>query len=313
MNKRKGTILLLILFLAAAAATASAQERVGRKTASQSKVTGTAQAQAQAALRSGQAAIFLRNGDLVVDRIVDISSTRLVLETAASGEFPLRDIWMINYVDQSWNYPDERNRIDNNGHYVFLKDGNIASGRIVDMSSERMVYQFEAGGEVAANQILRIYFTPQVPSSLENQAAADGTTRGATRGGTSGTTRGTTGGTTGGAPGGAARGMTRGTIGGVTGGTAGNVSGIYQTMSDSRGAKLQLDSDGRAILTFADGGRRRSLTGQWALKRGDDAIVVVELGSGGDTQTLTFGRDGDLLIGIVYDKAAFGDLRLRRQ
>jgi len=56
-------------------------------------------------MKSGEAAIFFKSGDWIIDKVLDISSERLVLETEKSGEFPLRDIWMINFIDEGWDFP----------------------------------------------------------------------------------------------------------------------------------------------------------------------------------------------------------------
>ncbi len=117
-------------------------------------------------LRSGETAIYLRNGDLIIDRILDISSARLVLETENNGEFPLRNLWMINFVNDQWNFPDERNQIENADHYVFLKDGGITSGKIVDLSSENRMFDLDSGEKIAFGRVRRIYFSKNVPQAL---------------------------------------------------------------------------------------------------------------------------------------------------
>jgi len=117
-------------------------------------------------LRSGEAAIYFKSGDLIIDKVVDISSTRLVLETENNGEFPLRDLWMINFVTEEWNFPDERNLIETNDHYVFLRNGDVSSGRIVDFSSEQRVFEFETGEKFPIGQVRRIYFSKTVPRGL---------------------------------------------------------------------------------------------------------------------------------------------------
>jgi len=122
------------------------------------------------ALRSGETAIYMKSGDLLIDRINDISSTRVVLETANNGEIPLRDVWMINFVNDKWDFPEERNQLETNDHYVFLKNGSVSSGRINDFSSDRRVFQFESGEEFPIGQIRRIYFAKRVPGSLVDQA-----------------------------------------------------------------------------------------------------------------------------------------------
>jgi hypothetical protein len=119
------------------------------------------------ALRSGAAAIYFKSGDVIIDKIVDISSARLALETENNGEFPLRDLWMINFIDEGWNFPNERNLLETNEHYVFLRSGVVSSGRIVDFSSEQRVFEFETGEKFPIGQVRRIYFAKAVPRSLQ--------------------------------------------------------------------------------------------------------------------------------------------------
>jgi len=129
---------------------------------------------AQTRMRSGEATIFLKSGDLIIDKIIDISSERLVLETANSGEFPLRDIWMINFIDEGWDFPAERDQIATADHYIFLRNEGVSAGRIVDFSSDRRVFQFEGGEEVPIGQVRRIYFAKNVPSSLSGGGQGGG-------------------------------------------------------------------------------------------------------------------------------------------
>ncbi len=128
----------------------------------------------QTRMRSGEATIILKSGDLIIDKIIDISSERLVLETANSGEFPLRDIWMINFIDEGWDIPAERDQIATADHYIFLRNEGVSAGRIVDFSSERRVFQFEGGEEVPIGQVRRIYFAKNVPGSLSRGGQGGG-------------------------------------------------------------------------------------------------------------------------------------------
>ena len=124
----------------------------------------------QPRMRSGEATIYLKSGDSIIDKIIDISSERLVLETANSGEIPLRDIWMINFIDEGWDFPAERNQIATADHYVFLRNEGVSAGRIVDFSSDRRVFQFESGEEFPIGQVRRLYFAKDVPGSLAGKA-----------------------------------------------------------------------------------------------------------------------------------------------
>jgi hypothetical protein len=137
-------------------------------------VAGLVAAAGQTRMRSGEATIYLKSGDPVIDKIIDISSERLVLETENNGEFPLRDIWMINFIDDAWDFPQERDQLDARSHFVFLRNGGVSAGRIVDFSSERRVFEFEGGEEFPIGQVRRIYFTRNVPASLKGGGGQGG-------------------------------------------------------------------------------------------------------------------------------------------
>jgi hypothetical protein len=117
-------------------------------------------------LQPGEVAVFLKSGDRIIDKIVEISSVRLALATERNGEFPLRDLWMINFVNDGRDFPKERNFIETNDHYVFLKNGDVSSGRIVAFSRERRVFQFESGEEFPIGEVQRIYFSKNVPRGI---------------------------------------------------------------------------------------------------------------------------------------------------
>lgn len=117
-------------------------------------------------LRAGEQAIFLKNGDTVIGAIVDINSERLVLELKDGTNIPLRDIWMVNFVNDQWNFPQERNLIETNEHYVFLKSGDVSSGRIVDFSGEPRNFEFATGEKYPIGAVRRIYFAKAVPRGL---------------------------------------------------------------------------------------------------------------------------------------------------
>ena len=231
-------------------------------------------ASASAQLRSGEAAIFFRSGDVIIDRVVDISSTRLVLQTANSGEFQLREVWMINY-DRQAGLPGERDEVETDEHYVFLKNGRrhlrpdhrlqLGSARLP--ASERATRSPRAASAACTSP-------SACPSACRTRAAR--ATRAAGWGGQCGPR---------------------------------HLSGRVQQPQ----RRVPLDEGGGARLMFNDGGQRRTMNGSWSLKRGEEAIVVVNVGTAASRQTMTFGRDGQLLIGIVYDKDLLGALRMRRQ
>ena len=117
-------------------------------------------------LRQGEQALFLRSGDMVVGTIVDLDAERLVFNLKAGSPIALRDVWMINFVTEEWNFPQERNLIETNEHYIYLKSGDVASGRIVELNAEKRVFKFETGEEFPFAQVRRIYFSKNVPRGL---------------------------------------------------------------------------------------------------------------------------------------------------
>jgi hypothetical protein len=126
-------------------------------------------------LEAGKAAIFMRGGEMIVGEVVDISSTRLVLQLKDGREFALDRIWMINFISTGWNFPEERKKLENNEHYLFFKNDQITSGRITDFSSTRRVFQFDTKEEVPIGRVRRIYFTNQLPPAYMSLLGEEGT------------------------------------------------------------------------------------------------------------------------------------------
>lgn len=352
--RMKSLFLAGILVLAAAAAWAQVRPPVSTRPGTKDRTadTGAAATPAQALqLRPGEAALYLRTGEVVIDKIVDISSTRLVVETAKSGEFGLGDVWMINYEASGWSYPAEFERLGNHVHTIFTKDGRMLEGQVVDFSSTRLAYQFESGEEVPAGDITRIYFTSLVPASLRarSSAGAGSPITGRDAAGSTGRTR-TDGRIAGGGDaraGGAGtaaagqgaadragRGQVEGRPGGRTegreleAGPGGRESGLdprrllagtWAAVASgaenrrARGFQLQLEPDGTAQMSVRTAwGRSRKLAGRWSVDRGREGNVTVELDNASGPEILVFSRDGELLVGRTDNRNAYGALRLRR-
>ncbi|MBN1939331.1 MAG: hypothetical protein JW843_07085 [Candidatus Aminicenantes bacterium] len=121
-------------------------------------------------LRAGEIAIWSGGGIRVIDNIIGISSTRPVIKTTYNGEIPLRDTWMINFVNDGWNFPGERNRIQSDDLHVFLKNNQVLTpGRIISFSSSQRVFEFESGESIPFGDVRRIYFTKSLPGDLAAQ------------------------------------------------------------------------------------------------------------------------------------------------
>ena len=117
-------------------------------------------------LKSGEQAIFLKNGDTVTGSIVEINAEKSSLELKDGTSVPIRDLWMINFVNEQWNFPNERNLIETNEHYVFLKSGDVMSGRITAFAADKREFEFESGDKFPVGSVRRIYFAKNLPRGL---------------------------------------------------------------------------------------------------------------------------------------------------
>jgi len=133
-------------------------------------------AAAVAQLPRGENAIFLQNGQVIIDHPVSYSGT--VLRTRTQ-EFNIQDLWMINYVENSWDYPGERQRMVRDEHYLFLSNGGVVSGEIVSYRKKDDVGRGQAWGYAVRKngritvypntEVLRVYFSKNVPGAYQNQ------------------------------------------------------------------------------------------------------------------------------------------------
>jgi hypothetical protein len=121
-------------------------------------------------LSAGRAAVFMRDGGMIVGEVVDIASTPLALELRDGQKLPLHQIWMINFVNTEWNFLEERQRLEKDEHYLFFRNDRITSGRIIDLISP-LVFQFDTREEVPMTEIRRIYFTNQLPPAYQSRLA----------------------------------------------------------------------------------------------------------------------------------------------
>jgi len=117
-------------------------------------------------LESGQVVIFLNNGSRVIGEFSDISAPRSVLELKNDREIRLSAIWMINFVDKKWYFPEELEKIVKPEHYLFLKNGEVISGNIVDYNDRIKMFELGDASTVEIDKIRRIYFLKTIPAKL---------------------------------------------------------------------------------------------------------------------------------------------------
>jgi hypothetical protein len=117
-------------------------------------------------LRAGEQAFFLKNGDTIIGAIVEISAEKSSFELKDGTSVPLRDLWMVNFVNEQWNFPGERDLLETNEHYVFLKSGDVTSGRVTAFAADKREVELESGDKFPISAVRRIYFSKSVPRGL---------------------------------------------------------------------------------------------------------------------------------------------------
>jgi hypothetical protein len=120
-----------------------------------------------------QSYTFLHDGNVVNGVIIDMSSRNGQVEYQDNMKVHRSRIWMINYMDGNYDFPQERNQLSNNTDTVFLRNGGIIRDNIVDYSSRRQVWEFGQTQAVHESQILRIYFCcTALPAAFNRVQAA---------------------------------------------------------------------------------------------------------------------------------------------
>jgi hypothetical protein len=117
-------------------------------------------------LRAGEQAFFLKNGDTIIGAIVEISTEKSSFELKDGTSVPLRDLWMVNFVNEQWNFSGERDLLETNEHYVFLKSGDVTSGRVTAFAADKREFELESGDKFPIAAVRRIYFSKSVPRGL---------------------------------------------------------------------------------------------------------------------------------------------------
>jgi hypothetical protein len=117
-------------------------------------------------LKPGEQAFFLKNGDTQIGEIVEIDTEKSALQLKDGTSILLRDLWMVNFADELWNFPNERDLIETNEHYIFLKSGDVTSGRVTAFAADKREFELESGDKFPIAAVRRIYFSKNVPRGL---------------------------------------------------------------------------------------------------------------------------------------------------
>lgn len=232
-------------------------------------------------LEAGKAALFLQGGKMVIGEIADLSSTRLVFTLRDGQEIALHRVWMINFVNTDWNFPEERKKLEKDQHYLIFRNERMISGKIIDYSGARG-FQFDTKEEVPIGQVRRIYFTNELPPAFQSRLTEQETQQ---KPNYIGTFRGE----------------------------------IPLSPGVSRTVTLVLNEDKSVLLTqeYPQGKMPITEQGNWS-ENPDGTITVQTSGQGrirrAQTAPLVFRLENNELVGVQFDQRVWGSggLRLKR-
>jgi hypothetical protein len=230
-------------------------------------------------LEAGKAAFFMQGGKMIIGALGDLSRTRLVFTLKDGQEIPMPRIWMINFVNTDWNFPAEREKMEKDKHYLFLRNDDMTSGKIIDFSHNQG-FEFDTKERVPLAKVRRIYFTNELPAAYQDRLAGEGEQK-------------------------------PGFIGTFSGGISSG-AGIWKTVT------LTLNADRTALLTQTTPQGQAPMAEQGTWTANPDGTITVQTSAQGRIRraqtSLVFRLENNELVAVQFDPRVWGGggLRLKR-
>lgn len=73
-----------------------------------------------------------------------------------------KDLWMVNFENNRWDFPNERNQLADDSDTLFMNDGEVVYGRITGFNKNKGTFTFREIDPVHESRIKRIYFCCEV-------------------------------------------------------------------------------------------------------------------------------------------------------
>jgi hypothetical protein len=115
-------------------------------------------AENQTFFETGKCATFFLDGNMVIDTVYFMSSRSSRLGFVNSGMFKIINIWMVNFISNEWDFPDEREELAPGLDTLFLRNGGIIRDRIDTYSTKMKVFRFDNHAPIHISDVKRIYF-----------------------------------------------------------------------------------------------------------------------------------------------------------
>ncbi len=115
-------------------------------------------AENQTYFETGKCSTFFLDGNVIADTVNFMSSRSNRLGFINSGMFDIYNIWMVNFIGNEWNFPEEREQLGQTTDTLFLRNGGIIRDKIVTYSTKMKVFRFDKSAEIHISEVKRIYF-----------------------------------------------------------------------------------------------------------------------------------------------------------
>lgn len=124
------------------------------------KLLKTPQSGNQGNNNRGSSTSFIVDGRVVEDSLSYLNSRKAGFTEGL--QINTKDLWMINFENNRWDYPNERNRLAEDSDTLFMKDGEVLYGRITGFNKNNGTFTFRGMDPVHESHIKRIYFCCEV-------------------------------------------------------------------------------------------------------------------------------------------------------
>lgn len=122
----------------------------------------------------GQCTAFFKNGNIVSGTINFMSTRHPKIGFINQGKFNLRNIWMLNFMNNNWNFPNERKLLKRNSDTIFLKNGQAFYDKVITYSTKFKVFRFKNTRDIHVTKIKRIYFCCNIlPKAYKDKLKPD--------------------------------------------------------------------------------------------------------------------------------------------
>jgi len=105
----------------------------------------------------GQCTAFFKDGNVVTDVINFLSTRHPKIGFVDYDKYNLKNVWMLNFMNKKWDFPNERKRIKSQTDTIFLKNGQLFYDKIVTYSTKFKVFRFKKSNDIHVSKIKRIY------------------------------------------------------------------------------------------------------------------------------------------------------------